>query len=347
MKFDFCIGNPPYQEDTQGESHTAISVYNSFMDAAFEVADKVELITPARFLMNAGNTPKAWNKKMLEDPHLKPLWHEPISENVFPGVSIPGGLAVTYRDRKTEFGAIGIYTPFPELRSIREKVAPFLAEGSIRTIIYQQNRFYLDKLYADYPDAKKQISSNGRERRIVSTELNKVKAFSNSKHDDADIRILGIENGNKRVYKWINKKYVEDNGNTYKYKVIVSMSNGASGTLERDTSARIISRPQVDDPGVGFTETFLSVGAFEKREYAENAFKYLLSKFARVMLGVLKVTQHNTPEKWEFVPLQDFTSKSDINWNTSIKNIDRQLYKKYNLTNEEIDFIETHVKEME
>lgn len=64
------------------------------------------------------------------------------------------------------------------------------------------------------------------------------------------------------------------------------------------------------------------------------------------MLGVLKITQEITPSKWKYVPLQDFTDKSDINWNTSIANIDKQLYKKYGLSQEEIDFIETHVKEM-
>lgn len=65
------------------------------------------------------------------------------------------------------------------------------------------------------------------------------------------------------------------------------------------------------------------------------------------MLGVNKVTQHNPKSTWANVPIQDFTDKSDINWNTSIANIDKQLYKKYNLTDEEINFIETHVKEME
>ena len=74
--------------------------------------------------------------------------------------------------------------------------------------------------------------------------------------------------------------------------------------------------------------------------------KYINTKFARVMLGILKITQDNTAEKWMCVPLQDYSSQSDIDWNTSIANIDRQLYKKYGLSQEEIDFIETHVKEM-
>jgi len=64
------------------------------------------------------------------------------------------------------------------------------------------------------------------------------------------------------------------------------------------------------------------------------------------MLGILKITQDNPPEKWKYVPLQDFTSKSDIDWSKSVAEIDKQLYKKYKLSKEEIEFIESHVKEM-
>ena len=65
------------------------------------------------------------------------------------------------------------------------------------------------------------------------------------------------------------------------------------------------------------------------------------------MLGVLKTTHHITPKVWKYVPLQDFTSQSDIDWSKSIPEIDEQLYDKYGLSPEEIEFIETHVKEME
>lgn len=63
-------------------------------------------------------------------------------------------------------------------------------------------------------------------------------------------------------------------------------------------------------------------------------------------MGILKITQDNTKSKWEKVPLQDFTSHSDIDWSQSIPDIDKQLYKKYGLSQDEIDFIESHVKEM-
>ena len=74
--------------------------------------------------------------------------------------------------------------------------------------------------------------------------------------------------------------------------------------------------------------------------------KYILSKFARILLGILKVTQGNKPETWSYVPLQDFTAHSDIDWSKLVAEIDQQLYRKYDLTADEIEFIETHVKEM-
>lgn len=90
-----------------------------------------------------------------------------------------------------------------------------------------------------------------------------------------------------------------------------------------------------------------SIGPFSTKTEAEAAMKYIKSKFVRAMLSILKNTQGNTRPVWKYVPLQDFSDKSDINWNTSISNIDKQLYKKYGLTDEEIAFIETNVKEME
>ncbi len=94
MKFDYVIGNPPYQETLQNTSDKPI--YNDFMDASYQISDKVELITPARFLFNAGKTAKVWNEKMLNDVHLKVLYYEPDSSKVFSNTDIKGGVAITY-----------------------------------------------------------------------------------------------------------------------------------------------------------------------------------------------------------------------------------------------------------
>ena len=104
MKFDVVIGNPPYQEETIGDNSTfAPPIYHKFMELSYELADKVILITPWRFLFNSGSTPKAWNTKMLEDEHLKVIYFEQNSANVFPNTDIKGGVAVTYRNAKEIF----------------------------------------------------------------------------------------------------------------------------------------------------------------------------------------------------------------------------------------------------
>ena len=152
--------------------------------------------------------------------------------------------------------------------------------------------------------------------------------------------LVGRSKG-KRCYRWISHKYINCGENYYKYKVILSKSNG-SGEL-----GEALSSPFIAEPFTGFTQTFLCIGAFDTKKEAENAMKYIKTKFARVMLGVLKVTQDNPPEKWRYVPLQDFTAASDIDWSASIPDIDRQLYNKYGLSQEEIDFIEEKVRAMD
>lgn len=97
---------------------------------------------------------------------------------------------------------------------------------------------------------------------------------------------------------------------------------------------------------MGYTQTFISFGSFESESIADHAMKYIKTKFCRTLLGVLKVTQNGKKPVWECVPLQDFTDNSDIDWSKSTAEIDKQLYKKYGLSQEEINFIEKNVKEM-
>lgn len=116
MKFDFVIGNPPYQDNTLGDNETyAPPIYHLFMDAAFTASDKVELITPARFLFNAGSTPKSWNAERLTDNHFKILYFEQDSTKVFKNTVITGGLAISYRDANADYKAIKVLLNSPSL----------------------------------------------------------------------------------------------------------------------------------------------------------------------------------------------------------------------------------------
>lgn len=89
------------------------------------------------------------------------------------------------------------------------------------------------------------------------------------------------------------------------------------------------------------------MGNFDTEAEADALVKYLKTKFARALLGILKVTQDVTPRVWGLVPQQDFTPSSIIDWSQSVADIDRQLYEKYGLDDDEIEFIESHVKEMD
>ncbi len=205
--------------------------------------------------------------------------------------------------------------------------------------MYNQNKFVLDTLYLDYPELKTVISSDGKEKRLTSGCL-KYSCFHTDKIDKDDIEILGVIN-NKRTRLFVGRKYIEMlHPNLEKYKVIVPANNG-SGAL-----GEVLSTPLIGSPLIGFTQTFISIGAFDNRAECECAFKYVKSKFCRAMLGVLKITQNGKREMWKYVPMQDFTSNSDIDWSQSVAEIDVQLYKKYGLDDKEISFIESHVKEM-
>lgn len=343
MKFDFIIGNPPYQDETIGENKGfAPPIYHLFMDESYKLSDRVELIHPARFLFNAGSTPKAWNKKMLNDPHLKVLWYEQDSSKIFNGTDIKGGVVVTLHDAIKDFGVIGTFTTYTELNTILKKVDNHSDFKTFSAIVISRTSYRLtEKMHKDHPEAIRQLSK-GHAYDMATNIFDRIpQVFSNTLPEDGYdyIQILGREN-NERTYKYIRRDYVNNVKNLDKHKIFLSKANG-TGTFGETLSSLILA-----NPGIGATETFLGVGFFDTAKEATACLKYVKTKFTRTLLGILKTTQDITPEKWKYVPLQDFTASSDIDWSQSVADIDRQLYAKYGLDEKEISFIESHVKEM-
>lgn len=337
MKFQIAIGNPPYQEESNGDRISDQTLYNYFMEMGYNLSPEVITITPARFLFNNGLTPKQWNKKMLNDNHIRVIKYESDGKKVFENVEFKGGVVIIERNIRINYKPIKNFSPYDELNSIRVKVEA-KHEESITSIMFNQNLFNLEVLYDSFPNLKRVVSSNGTEKRLTSGCL-KYDCFKDKKGKN-DLTIIG-RIGDDRVYKFIEKKYVNmKHDNIEKYKVIIPANNGSGAIGE------VVSTPLIGEPLIGFTQTFISVGAFDTKKQAENALKYIKSKFCRAMLGILKVTQNGKREVWKYVPLQDFTNKSDIDWSKSIENIDKQLYKKYKLTKEEIAFIEKNIKSM-
>ena len=365
MKFDFVIGNPPYQEN-QETNNKAEAIYHFFYDGCNTITDKYMLISPARFLFNAGLTPKAWNKKMLSDSHLKVIVYFTNSAEVFANTNINGGVAIIYRDVNTDFGAIGHFVPNDILRKLSQ-LFPKDENHNLSSVVYggRSDMKFNDKFFIDYPDAKEYILRTiqakhptitalgpNEESEIKSSSFERTPfAFNDAEPSDTEnyYKILGIENG-KRIFKWVKKIYLTprfpQHNNIGKYKVFVSNADGAAGQIGKPIPARIIGKPVVAYPDTSSIPTFMSIGNFETVDEAINLEKYIQTRFVRTLVGILKITQHITPSTWAHVPLQDFTPNSDIDWSQSIADIDRQLYAKYGLDEKEIEFIETHVKEM-
>src|SRR5699024_4589374 len=159
MKFDVVLGNPPYQAETIGDNKTfSPPIYNIFLEEAYKLADKVIMIHPARFLFNAGSTPKAWNKKMLSDPHLKVLHYTENSKEIFDNTDIKGGIAVTLRDKNKEFGKIGVFIKTPELDNIFRKISK-QEFTSMSNLIHTKDSYrFTQDLHDDFPEAKEKLS---------------------------------------------------------------------------------------------------------------------------------------------------------------------------------------------
>lgn len=319
MRFDFVIGNPPYQDETVGGNTSfAPQIYHVFLDASYKVSDRVELIHPARFLFDAGSTPKDWNRKMLQDKSFKVLEFYPNVASVFPGIELTGGVVISYHDTTKDFGAIGVFAAYEELNSILRKVNNSLEFKSMEDIVVTRTIYRLtDKLHEDFPEAKGQLSK-GHAYDMSSNIFDVLpQVFYREKPCDNNeyIRMLGRKEG-KREYMFIRRDYVNTSRicNVDKYKVVISKADGAAGTIGKPIPARVIGKSLVECPEEGTTESFISIGAFDTEEEALSCQQYITTKFARTLISILKVTQEINPSKFKYVPLQDFTSSSDIDW---------------------------------
>lgn len=340
--FDYCIGNPPFQGESKNNGRKP-PIYHIFMDNAYTVADTVELITPARFLFDAGQTPKAWNEQMLNDVHFKVLRYESDASKVFANTEIKGGVAVSIRDQNKIYGPLKIFTAYEELNDITKKVINVNKDNAfLDSVISSRGTYRASQYFFDtFPFASSRLGA-GTGNMIASNFFERIpEVYKTTKPDDGDeyVAILARVQNN-RVKGYIKRKFVLDNDFIDGYNVASPKSNGNGVFGEVLTSTEILK------PDEGATDTFISIGSFKTEKEAINLQKYISTKFFRTLLGVKKVTQDNPKSVWNMIPVQDFTPSSDIDWSKSIHEIDLQLYRKYGLTADEINFIEANVKEM-
>lgn len=365
INFDAVVGNPPYMETTD-VSNRQNPIYHYFYDIAEALSGLYTLISPARFLFNAGLTPATWNHKMLNDRHLQVTYYTSDSTTCFPNTAINGGVAILKRNTAEEHNPIVLFLPDENLRSIASKFDP-TNPNNLKSIVFggRSDLKFNDVFLRDYPDSPKDRLSFIQQTRPAVLKLGPNEeyelksstfealpyAFKDYVDDTSDYyHLLGIIN-NKRTWKYASKRYMSprypEKNNIDKYKVFISEADGAAGQVGNPVPARIIGKSEIGRPGDSSTSSFISIGAFNTEVEATNCAKYLRTKFMRCLLGIQKITQHNPPSVWAYIPIQDFTSGSDINWSQSIELIDQQLYNKYGFDVFEISFIEEMISPLD
>lgn len=344
MKFDFVIGNPPYQEMSKNNKMTR-SIYPDFVRSSQAIGQIVSLVMPARW-MSGENGPyretQHFIDEMLKGDHLQSFHLYPNSSDLFPNVDIKGGVCFFVWNRAyscdrvnyaiTENGAYkkvltsfriaeNVIIRFPELISILEKTKA-ISTIYLNTWVSSRNPFgFISDLFTKNKEGVSRISEE--------------------KQQDDDYLVHGLLK-NKRVIRYIPNSALKKNIHiAHSYKVFLPRANG-SGVF-----GEVFSTPMIGTPMMICTDTFLQIGVFDNCTEAENLLKYVKTKYFRTMVGIKKTAVFNYKECFTFVPLQDFTAASDIDWSRSVAEIDRQLYAKYGLSAEEVAFIEEKIKPME
>lgn len=341
MKFDAVVGNPPYQIMDGGHGSSSQPIYNVFVEMSQLLKPSyLSMIMPSRW-MTGGKGLDAFRYKMINDKHLRVLHDYLSAQACFSSVQIEGGICYFLWDKNNE-GKCKLYS--------------HLTNG---TVSYSE--MYLNELNTDVLIRDQGIISilkkvhNGNIKTFDSLvfprnafgifDIPSTAYATNS--IEAKYAILGRFD-NKRAIRYLNNSF-----NIFKnldlaetWKVFISKADGAAGQIGNPIPARIIGKAEIGYPNMICTETFLAIGPLDNEIIAKNVCTYMKSKFFRIIVGIRK-NKNMTRDTYAFVPLQDFTEHSDIDWSKSVAEIDQQLYKKYNLTDEEITFIESMIKPME
>lgn len=338
--FDYVIGNPPYQEqvsDASSNSSLSKQLFPIFIKESVNVADKVMLITPSRWF-----TGDAQDKSFLKlrefirnNNHIKYLCNFPDAREVFPNAEIKGGVSYFIYDDcysgKVRFDISQHGKISSETRNLFEDgLDVIISDGTtysiLSKVIYSQEFESITKI------------TRGRNAFGIIGKEDVLNAKSRMDYFDGAIKLY-CKAGEIR---WTSSSEITKGRDVLdKYKVFISKSAGAPGK-----DLKIIGTPYIGECGSACTDSLFPIGDFCTFEEADNLRKYMQTRFLRFMVSVMKISQNVTQLVYKFVPLQDFTSSSDIDWSVSVHEIDLQLYAKYGLDEKEIEFIETHVKEM-
>ena len=346
MKFDAIVGNPPYQENVGSDSNSSLSkqLFPYFIKSSIELdSNYVSFITPSKwFTAEAQDKSFIQLRKFIKNnhQHFCSIYHYPNDNDVFSKVSIAGGVNYFLYD-KNYTGDV----QFSECYGINKTtVSRPLFEEDL-DIILSMNVFVdiLNKVRKHNDFVSMMTITKGRNAFDIvgkETELSKITTehFFPGAYEVRCAHEKILYTSEENISKNID---IAD-----KWKIFTSKGNGGAGILNNESAVAILGKAYIGKPQSVCTDSLIPIGCFDSEKEAINLQKYMCTKFLRFMVGILKVSQNVSQNVYRFVPLQDFTSNSDINWDVPISVIDSSLYLKYGLSEKEISIIEKMIRPM-
>ena len=338
MKFDVIIGNPPYQENIRDDDGS-IPIYHLFFLNAQSFSQYQLMIMPAKWTRGGRGLDK-FRKNVINDECIEKIVDFPDDKEIFPNNNNDGGIIIMLRNQ--EYAGDVEYTiqNGKSKQTTKRKLDPLNLGYVIREQIdisivkkVKQTKMFSDIVFAINPYG---VNSN-----VFNTKVK----YVHDEYRDGDYKLYGGEGykgGTKRVIGYISpKEYKLEKGinEVGKFKLFFSKTYSTNSSIPPEI---IIAKPMEI-----CTEMYLQIGSFNNLQNTQNCLKYLKTKFFRQLLQIRRYGMHFTQATFNSIPLQDFTSKSDIDWSKPIKQIDKQLYDKYALSKDEQAWIEGKIKEME
>lgn len=321
MQFDVIIGNPPYQlNDGGGDGSSATPLYHRFIEQAIQLEPRfLSMVVPSKWF-SGGKGLNDFRANMLSDQRIRYLIDYPNSRDAFTGVDVAGGVMYFLWNRDSH-GTCMVETcvngqSVVAERSLNEHDV-FVRDNRVLNIIKRVNK-QGDQNFSTLVSARRPFGIDAAYKGNSTGEFYLYASSGDCRIDHKD-----IIKGKELIDKW---------------KVLLSKTSSEhAGQSDKSGRKRVLSRIEVMPPNSVATESYLIVGAFKSKQEAENVAEYLRTRFVRFLVSSILLTQNITRNSFIFVPIQDFS----ILWT------DEMLYKKYRLTSEEIEFIESAIRLME